>query len=146
MLSGTQNGCYSRHIKQFLKSCFILYRILADEAKRLKHFVGNSKIHPYPLERLLIFTEKLFENLKKELAQFESNEVKPEKVNVKQKPNVKSKPLPGRITHDYEPSNIWSAYDGNKWRWRRMYDWFNQSTLDDRQNASLKYIIKQLEE
>ena len=107
---------------------------------------GNGKIHPYPLERLLIFTEELFESLKKELKKFKSNEPKLEKANVKQKPNGKSKPLPERITYDYEPSNIWTAYDGNKWRWRRMYDWFNQLTLDDRQNASFKKIIKQLEE
>jgi hypothetical protein len=107
---------------------------------------GNGKIHPYPLERLLIFTEKTLESLKRELSRFKLNERRPEIANVKQVPKVKNKPLPERITHDYEPSNIWTAYDGARQRWRRMNQWFSQSTLDDRQNVSLENVIKQLQE
>lgn len=123
--------------------------ILYEKKNTVNRFLinaGNGKIHPYPLEKLLIFTEKVFESLKSELSAFKSNEPKPKIANVKQVPTIKYKQLPQRITHDYEPSNIWPAYDSNRWRWRRMYDWFNQSTLDDRQNASLKNILKQLQE
>lgn len=108
-------------------------------------FHGNGKVDPYPLERLLIFTEKTFKSLKNELSEFKSNGLKPEIANVKQVPKVKYKPVPQRIIHDYEPSNIWTAYDGARQRWRRMNDWCNQSTLDDRQNASLENVLKRLQ-
>jgi len=107
---------------------------------------GNGKIHPYPLEKLLIFTEKTFKSLKKEISNFKLKEQISETANAEKSPRIKHKPLPQRITHDYEPSNIWTAYDGARQRWRRMNDWFNQSTLDDRQDALSKNMIKQLEE
>ena len=88
--------------------------------------IGNGKVHPYPLERLLIFTEKLFESLKKELFEFKSNKPKPEITDVKQVPKVKYKPAPQRIIHDYEPSNISHAYDGDYWRWQRVSEWFKE--------------------
>jgi hypothetical protein len=107
---------------------------------------GNGKIHPYPLEKLLIFTEKTFESLKKEISKFRSNEPKLEIIHAKQSPRLKAKPLRYRITGDYEPSNVWTAHDGARQRWRRMNQWFSQSTLDDRQNVSLENVLKQLQE
>ncbi len=93
---------------------------------KLKLVSGNGKVHPYPLERLLIFTEKLFESLKHELSDFKSNKPTPEIANVKQIPKVKNKPLPERITHEYIPSNISHAYDGDYWRWQRVSEWFKE--------------------
>ena len=106
---------------------------------------GNGKIHPYPLERLLIFTEECFESLQKELVRFKINESKPKKVTVKQAPKLEYRPLPQRITHDYEPSNIWPAYDGARQRWRRMNEWFSRLTQDDRQNRTLENVLKNLQ-
>ena len=74
----------------------------------------------------MIFTEKLFESLKRELSEFTSNEPRPKVVKVKQAPKVKHKPLPQRIIHDYDPSNISHAYDGDYWRWQRVSEWFKE--------------------
>ena len=87
---------------------------------------GNGKIHPYPLERLLIFTEEVFESLKKELLQFKTNEPKQQQINVKPRPNVQYKPLPQRIAHDYTPSNASHMYDSDYWRWQRVSEWFKE--------------------
>ena len=74
----------------------------------------------------MIFTEKLFESLKKELFEIKSNEPRPKIANVKHIPKVKNKPLPERITHEYIPSNISHAYDGDYWRWQRVSEWFKE--------------------
>lgn len=95
-------------------------------SRQIKEIYGNGKVHPYPLERLLIFTEKLFESLKKEIFEFKLNEPRPEIANVKHVPKVKNKPLPERITHEYIPSNISHAYDGDYWRWQRVSEWFKE--------------------
>ena len=93
----------------------------------------------------MIFTEECFESLKKELARFKINEPKLKKAAVKQAPNVQYKPLPQRFTNDYEPSNIWPAYDGARQRWRRMNEWFSRLTQDDRQNKTLENVLKSLQ-
>ena len=74
----------------------------------------------------MIFTEKTFESLKKEISAFKSNESKPEIVNVKQVPKVKYESASQRIIHDYEPSQISHAYDGEYWRWQRVSEWFKE--------------------
>ena len=74
----------------------------------------------------MIFTEKTFKSLKKELAKFKTNEPKPKAVKIKQAPKIKKKLLPQRITHDYEPSKISHAYDGDYWRWQRVSEWFKE--------------------
>ena len=108
---------------------------------------GNGKIHSYPLERLLIFTEEVFESIKKELSKLKINKPKPKKIYAKQQESSKAeyKPLSQRIVHSFEPSSVWPAFDSKQWRQRRMYDWYNQFTLDDRQGVSLKNIINSLQ-
>ena len=102
---------------------------------------GNGTIDRYPLKRLLIFTEKVFKSLKKEISRFKLFETKPRAIDhVIQPSNIKKEQIPARITHDYEPSNILYVQDSAPWRWRRVNEWFAQqaqmeatpsSTLDE---------------
>jgi len=110
-----------------------MFKIIVGEWKKARYLSsqgGNGKIHHYPLERLLIFTEKLFKSLKKELAEFKTKQQKVKIVKTKQTPNVKYKPLPQRIIRDYEPSKISHAYDGDYWRWQRVSEWFKEYAQD----------------
>ena len=97
---------------------------------------------------MLIFTNVVFEALQREVAKyFVKKRSKPKQKTDEQLLQIsESVPTPSKIFRDYEPTNIHAAYEGNIWRWRRMYDWFNQLTLDDRQGAYSKNIIKQLAE
>lgn len=114
-------------------------------SKKFIKFYGDGNIHHYPLERLLIFRDDVFESLKKELkgVRFFKNQPKPPKPKNGTQPKI-IKPIPDRFTHEYEPTNVWVAYDGARQRWRRMNEWFARSTIDDRQNVSLKNIMNQL--
>ena len=62
----------------------------------------------------------------------------------KQPTTVQLEKQPERTFHDYEPSNIWTAYVGNRQRWRRMNEWFSQFTKDERESDYTKNMIKPL--
>ena len=108
---------------------------------------GNGKIDRYPLKKLLIFTEKLFEKLKKELAQFTTKKTKKPKSdadNIKRLPIVQKKQISQRIIHDYQPSHIWSTRNSSYWQWKRVKEWFIQYAQDNQQEMTPKNILKRL--
>jgi hypothetical protein len=93
----------------------------------------------------LIFTEKTFKSLKRELSRF--TEKKPRKLKPKicvaaPPSHVKKQRISKRITHAYEPSNIWPAYDSDRWRWRRFKEWFNQCNQDNQSKTTLQHILR----
>ena len=101
---------------------------------------GNGTIDRYPPlkelkgEKLLIFTEKTFEIIKREIRQFQAlykkvNRPKQKKTNhsqVQLEKNFVSNKVEERVNHPYKPSNIHHVYNSLQWRWRRVTEWFNQ--------------------
>lgn len=107
--------------------------------------VGNGKIDRYPLKKLLIFTEKLFKKLKKELAQFTTTKTKKPRFNVcnvKPLSNVCRRQVSPRIIHDYQPSHIWNTRNSSYWQWRRVKEWFSQYAQNDEQEITHQKYLK----
>jgi len=92
----------------------------------------------------LIFTEKTFRSLQKEITVLRPARRWPAKAIVKSVAQPETDPLPKRIIHDYEPSHVWSAYDGRRQRWRRVNEWFAQFTRDERESEYAKIAAKPL--
>lgn len=47
------------------------------------------------------------------------------KPNQNRTPNNEiSKKIKKRISHDYQPSNIWATRDSSFWQWQRVKEWF----------------------
>ena len=90
---------------------------------------GNGKIdrtpHPLGLRKIKIVSVKVFECLKELVSNsklFRSTTPRGsrEKSQVfRKEPDL----IERQDAHEYEPSNIETAYDSLKWRWRRVREW-----------------------
>ena len=92
----------------------------------------NGKIHRYPLRvcKLLCFTKDVYERIRVVVKGLKKNRrVKPslkKRVYYKQTKKVHKHSLWEANNVAYEPTNIWSTRNSQRWQWRRVIAWYRE--------------------